>query len=73
MTAREAPAGHRLSDAPVKSPGGQPVPEGEALADLLAEVVVLAGQRALFPSHLEEIAERAQEHQSVRRALRGQR
>ena len=74
MTARQAPAGHRLrpiSDAPAKSPGGQPVPEGEALAELLAEVVVLAGQRALFPGRLDEIAERAQEHQSVRRALRG--
>lgn len=57
----------------MKSPGGQPVPEVEALAELLAEVVVLAGQRALFPGRLEEIADQAQEHQSVRRALRDQR
>ncbi|MGH3901315.1 MAG: hypothetical protein ACRDTA_24305 [Pseudonocardiaceae bacterium] len=70
---RKAPAGRRLSDAPVRSPGGQPVPEGQALAELLAEVVLLAGQRALFPGRLKEIADRAQEHHSVRRALRSQR
>lgn len=72
MIARKAPAGHRLSDAPVRSPGGQPVPEVEVLAELLAEVVVLAGQRALFPGRLDQIADRAQEHNSVRRALRSQ-
>ncbi|MGH3692465.1 MAG: hypothetical protein ACRDRX_00400 [Pseudonocardiaceae bacterium] len=57
----------------MKSPGGQPAPECDALAELLAEVVLLAGRRAMFPSRLEEIADRAQEHQSVRRALRGPR
>lgn len=70
--APKTPAGHQLSDSPMKSPGGQSAPEVEALAELLAEVVVLAGQPAMFPSRLEEIAERAQEHQSVRRALRDQ-
>ncbi len=67
-TARKAPAGHPLS-APVKPPGGQPVPEVEALAELLAEVVVLAGQRALYPGRFSEIAERAQQYPSVRDAL----
>lgn len=57
----------------MKSPSGQPVPEVVALAELLAEVVLLAGQRALFPGRLDEIAERAQEYRSVRRALRDQR
>ena len=48
------------------SPGGQPVPpdadpatEVAALAALLAEVVELAGQRAVFPSRWELIAELA--------------
>lgn len=70
--APKTPAGHRLSDGPMKSPGGQPAPEVGALAELLAEVVVLVGQPAMFPSRLEEIVERAREHQSVRCALRDQ-
>lgn len=47
----------------------RPLNEIEALAHLLAEVVMLAGQGAMFPSHLEEIAERAQEQTSVQAAL----
>jgi hypothetical protein len=39
------------------------------LAALLAEVVVLAADRAVFPSRLQVIAELALEHDSVRRAL----
>ena len=39
------------------------------MAELLAEVVELAGKHAVFPSRWEEIAERAMEHSSVRRAL----
>jgi hypothetical protein len=36
---------------------------------LLAEVVQLAGQRAVFPGRWEELAELAMEHPSVRAAL----
>jgi hypothetical protein len=39
------------------------------LAALLAEVVVLAADRAVFPSRLQVVAELATEHDSVRRAL----
>jgi len=39
------------------------------LAELLAEVVVLAGQRAVIPGGWEHIAELAMEHHSVRAAL----
>lgn len=39
------------------------------LSALLAEVVMLAGDRALFPGRLEVIAELAMEHPSVRAAL----
>jgi hypothetical protein len=39
------------------------------LAALLAEVVELAADRAVFPSRLQVIAELATEHDSVRRAL----
>ena len=58
--------------------GGRSVPpdgltaEVEALAALLAEVVMLAGDRAVFPSSLEVLAELAREHDSVRAALRAE-
>jgi hypothetical protein len=39
------------------------------MAELLAEVVELAGHPAVFPGRWEQIAERAMEHSSVRRAL----
>lgn len=48
---------------------GDPAAEIEALAALLAEVVELAGDRAMFPSRWIEVAELAMEHDSVRRAL----
>jgi hypothetical protein len=40
------------------------------MAELRAEVVELTGDRAVFPSRWEHLAERAMEHSSVRRALR---
>jgi hypothetical protein len=43
--------------------------EVAALAALLAEVVELAADRAVFPSRLQVLAELATEHASVRRAL----
>jgi hypothetical protein len=46
--------------------------EIEALAALLAEVVELAGNRAMYPGRLDLIAELARGHESVRRALREQ-
>jgi hypothetical protein len=61
---------------PSEAPGGRSAPpdpdlaaEVAALAELLAEVVHLAGQRAVFPGHSEQIAEQAMEHESVRAAL----
>jgi hypothetical protein len=44
--------------------------EVAALAGLLAEVVQLAGDSALFPSRWAQVAELALEHESVRAALR---
>jgi hypothetical protein len=80
VIARRSPAGYRFSDAPESVPGGQPVPppdpvedEIEALAGLLADVVELTRSSAVYPGHLALIAEQAQLHESVRRALRGQR
>lgn len=65
-----------VEQPPSKAPGGRsappdtdPVTEVTALAELLAEVVVLAGQRAVFPERLQVIAELATEHASVRAAL----
>jgi hypothetical protein len=62
-------------DAPA-SPGGRPEPpeadlarEVQALAALLAEVVELAGKRAVFPGHWQHLAELAMDHPSVRAAL----
>lgn len=43
--------------------------EIEALAALLAEVVQLAEDRAVFPGRWAQIAELAREHQVVQRAL----
>ncbi len=51
------------------SPTSPQLLETEALAALLAEVVELAGNRAVFPSSWELIAELAMGHESVRRAL----
>lgn len=57
-------------------PGGRPVsPDADfatevaALAELLAEVVQLAGQSAIFPGYWEALAEQAMEHHSMRAAL----
>jgi hypothetical protein len=43
--------------------------EGQALAALLAQVVELAADRAVFPGRLAQIGEQAMEHDSVRRAV----
>jgi hypothetical protein len=43
--------------------------EVAALADLLAEVVQLAGQHAMYPGRWAQIAELALEYDSVRAAL----
>jgi hypothetical protein len=68
----------RVEQSP-QSPGGQPAPpnadpatEVAALAALLAEVVELAGNSAVFPSRWELIAELTLEHDSVRAALRAE-
>jgi hypothetical protein len=62
--------------SPSEAPGGRSAPpdgglavEVAALAALLAEVVQLAGKRAIFPSQWELIAELALERDSVRAAL----
>lgn len=60
-----------------KAPSGRSAPpdaellmtEMAALAGLLAHVVELAPKAAIFPGHLETIAEQATEHESVRAAL----
>lgn len=69
----------RVEQSPSQSPGGRLAPpdadsatEVTALAALLAEVVELAGQRAMFPSRWALIAELALEHDSVRAALRAE-
>ena len=60
------------------APGGRSVPHDDlaeevaALAALLADVVQLAGQRAVFPDRWELIAELALEHASVRAALQAE-
>ncbi len=63
---------------PSKAPGGRSAPpdtvpttEVTALAELLAEVVVLAEQRAVYPGRWQHVAELALEHASVRSALAG--
>lgn len=58
-----------------ESSGGRPAPlpnpatELAALAALLADVVQLAGQRAVYPGYWTQIAEQAMDHPSVRAAL----
>jgi hypothetical protein len=65
-----------VEQPPSKAPGGRSAPpdtglatEVAELAALLAEVVVLAGQRAVFPGRWACIAELAIEYPSVRAAL----
>ncbi|HEX6402591.1 MAG TPA: hypothetical protein VF003_05435 [Pseudonocardiaceae bacterium] len=65
-----------VEQPPSQAPGGRSAPpdtdlagEVAALAELLAEAVQLAGQRAVFPGRWEQIAELAMEHPSVRAAL----
>lgn len=65
-----------VEQPPSKAHGGRPAPtaadpadEVVALAALLAEVVHLAGQRAVYPGRWEHLAELALEHHSVRAAL----
>jgi hypothetical protein len=48
---------------------GDATQELDALAVLLAEVIQLAEDRAVFPDRWAHIAELAREHQVVRRAL----
>jgi len=69
-------SGRPLVEHPPKAPDDRsappetnPVTEVAQLAALLAEVVELADDRAVFPSRLQVIAELATEHDSVRRAL----
>jgi len=50
-------------------PDADPATEVAALAELLAEVVHLARQRAVFPGRWEHVAELAMERHSVRAAL----
>jgi hypothetical protein len=63
---------------PVTLPDRRPGPPGDltaevkALAELLAEVVMLAADHALFPSRWALIAELALEHDSVRAALQAE-
>lgn len=65
-----------LAELTPKSPSGRSVSpdaglaiEVRELAALLAEVVLLAGDRAVFPGRLAMVAELALGHHSVRRAL----
>jgi hypothetical protein len=53
------------------SPDADLAGEVAVLAMLLAEVVQLAGQRAVYPGRWAQIAELALEHDSVRAALAG--
>lgn len=78
-----SPLSDLTSDRPLverlrpKAPSGRSAPpdaellmrEVAALAGLLAQVVELAAKAAIFPGHLETIAEQAMEHESVRAAL----
>jgi hypothetical protein len=80
MRALSDPASGRLpvEQLPPSAPGGRSVPLGTdlatevaALAELLAQVVHLTRQRAIFPGQWEQVAELALEHASVRAALAG--
>jgi hypothetical protein len=66
-----------VEQCPSEAYGGRSAPpdgglatEVAALAGLLAEVVQLAGDSALFPSRWAQVAELALEHEAVRTALR---
>jgi hypothetical protein len=80
-----SPVSEQDSGRPLVEPVSSEVPGGRsaaghgdlatevaALAALLADVVRLAGDSALFPSRWELIAEPALEHDSVRAALRAE-
>ena len=60
---------------PSQTPGDRLAPDTDlaaevaALADLLAEVLRLAGDRGVFPSRWAQVAEMALEHEGVRAAL----
>jgi len=80
MRALSNPAFSQLpvEQLPPSAPGGRSVPLGTnlatevaALAELLAQVVHLTWQRAIFPGQWEQVAELALEHASVRAALAG--
>lgn len=65
-----------VEPSPSEAPGGRSAPsdaglaaEIAVLAALLAEVVELAGKRAIFPGQWALIAELALDHDSVRAAL----
>lgn len=58
------------SDGRSAPSAGDLAAEVAALADLLAEVVRLAGDSAVFPSQWARVAALAVEHESVRAALR---
>lgn len=66
-----------VKQSPPKVPGGRLAPpdvqrlasEVAALAELLAEVVQLAGRAAIFPGQWEALAEQAMEYESVRASL----
>lgn len=73
------PGRPQIEQSPSAAPSGRPGPpdadpatEVEALAALLAEVVELAGNSAVFPSRWAQVAELALEHDSVRAALRAE-
>lgn len=68
-----------VEPSPSEAHGGRSAPpdaglatEIAALAALLAEVVALAGTRAIFPGQWALIAELALEHDSVRAALQAE-
>ena len=68
--------GRPLVERPLPAPGGRSAlpdaglpAEVAELAALLAQVVVLAADRAVFPGRLQVIAELALEHDTVRDAL----
>ena len=64
----EPQAPSKVSDDRLASPDDL-AGEVVALAALLAELVHLAGQRAVYPGRWEQLAELALEHASVRAAL----
>jgi hypothetical protein len=72
VTSGRPPVERLPSEAPDgRSASPDPAAEVATLAALLAEVVVLAGQRAIHPGRWAQVAELALEHDSVRAALTG--